>query len=203
MSIIGADGEISKRSPRGCFWVGCSDCPMPTNEINSASEESVFHDNIANLITPTDINCLAAMQFALAVRGVTSIVVCGHYGCRGIKLAINDGGGEILGNWLKPIGRTARKYETLLSVIGDESDKLDALCELNVIEQVVSACRTSVISEVWRRGQKLSVCGLFYNKQTNLIFDLDMRVESDKQLLRNYERAISSFKHRWQLQPGN
>ncbi len=200
MSIIGADGEISESRPRACFWVSCSDCPMPTDKINGTADKSVFHDNIANLITPTDINCLAAMQFAVDVRGVKCIVVCGRYGCRGIEFAINDGGGEILGNWLKPIGRTARKYESLLSGIGDKYEKLDALCELNVIEQVVSACRTSVISEVWRRGQKLSVCGLIYNEQNNLIFDLNMRVENNTQLSRNYERAISSFKQRWQLQ---
>jgi carbonic anhydrase len=200
MSIIGAGGEISKTGARGCFWVGCSDFPRPADEINGALGDSIFHDNLANLITPADLNCLAAMQFAVDVRGVETVVVCGHHGCRGIETAINDGG-SILGGWLSPIGRTARQYATWLSGIADESDRLDALCELNVIEQVVSACRTPVIIEAWRRGRELSVRGLFYHQKTDLICDLEMRVESETQLAESYETAISGFRRRWRLPP--
>lgn len=197
MKIIGADKEISNRRQPVCFLVGCSDCPLPPDAITgAAAEEFVFHDNIANLVTPTDINCLAAMQFAVDVRRATSIIVCGHYECRGIKLVLDDCRLEFLGNWLKPISRTARRYETLLSGIGDQTKKLNALCELNVIEQVVSACRTTVVGEVWRRGQELSVSGLIYNEQTNLITDLNIRLESEAQIFSGRETAIASFKTR-------
>ena len=204
MKINGADEEISIRRQGGCLWIRCSDYPMPPDDIDGfAAEELVLHDNIANLITPTDINCLSAMQFAVDVHRVKSIIVCGHYECRGIKLAMGNCRLEFLGNWLKPIGRTARKYEASLSGIGDQTKRLDALCELNVIEQVVNVCRSAVIGEAWRRGQELSIGGLIYNKQTNLISDLNIRVESDTQLSSNYETAISRFKSRWQLRPDN
>lgn len=112
----------------------------------------------------------------------------------GVKLAINGGRREMVNNWLKPVVKTWRKYKKLLA---DESEGSNALCELNVVEQVVSACRTSVVTSAWERGQDLSVCGLIYNHQDRLLVDMNICVDKHNELSGGYTAAISSFTGRW------
>ena len=128
-----------------------------------------------------------------------TIVVCGHYECRGIRLAIENRSLDILGNWIAPIRKTHRKYKTLLDRIGDESKQLNALCELNVIEQIYNACRTTIVEDAWKRGQELSVCGFVYNRQNGLLIDLKIFVKNHAELSSVYAAAISDVERRWQL----
>jgi carbonic anhydrase len=193
------DEEIFGRRQPVYFWVSCSDYPMAPNEATGMpASDFIIHDNIANLIAPADSNCLAALQFAVDALQLKTIVICGHYECSGIKLA-NDGCRlPILGNWLAPIARTKRKFENLLDRIG-ESEQINALCELNVIEQVFNICRTTVVEKAWERNQDLSVCGLIYNSQNGLLTNLSAFTNSPALFSNSYATAISNFKSRWRL----
>lgn len=180
------------------FWVGCSDCGTPESEITGVPQSEFFvHDNLANLVLPTDMNCLAAMQMAVDVHRVEKIIVCGRYGCESVAAAIEGESLNIAGNWLRPINKIAAKYENLLAPLNDESQFLDCICELNVIEQAVNACRTTVAADAWKRGQHLTVHGLIYNPRDGFLRDLNFSVAAVEDVSVKYEAAISNLKRRW------
>ena len=190
------DEEFSSLHQPAVFLVGCSD--YSADEIESvAPPVIIFHDNIANLVVATDINCLTAMQYAVEVCRVQSIIIRGHHGCRGVAAAIENRGLNILSNWLRPVARLADKYESLLKQITDASDRLDALCELNVIEQVQAACRATVVQSAWKNNRKLSVNGLLDDRQTRLLENFQIRVSENDSLAAAYSAAIDDFAGRW------
>lgn len=194
-----ANDDISDASRFDYLWIGCSDCPMSSagEAVGIPASGFIFHDNIANLVAPADINCLAAMQFAVDILLVKSIVVCGHYECRSIKLATDGCQLEFLGNWFASISKTRRKYENLIGGIGNQQQRLNAICELNVVEQVMNACRTTIVKDAWERGQEISVYGLIYNYQNGLLADLNVCVRNYAELSSVYAAAISDFERRW------
>lgn len=142
-----ADEKHSSPNPPTCFSIGCSDYPAASEIEGESASTIIFHDNIANLVPATDINCLSAMHYAVESCGVKNIVVCGHHGCRGVKAAIENPRLDVLSSWLRPVVRMADKYEFLLEHIADASNRVDSLCELNVIEQVAAASRATVVQE--------------------------------------------------------
>ena len=184
---------------RDCLWIGCSDYPGVGDGAISPSPNIIFHDNIANLVTATDFNCLSAMQFAVEVYRVSIIVVCGHYGCRGVTTAIADRRFDVLSNWLRPVVRLADKYKFLIERIAEASDRLDALCELNVIDQVAAACSTTVVQKTWASGQNLSVHGLIYDRRTVLLADFHVCISGNDELSTEHAAAIAAFVRRWGL----
>lgn len=182
---------------RDCLWIGCSD--NPGAGAISPSPKMIFHDNIANLVAASDINCLSATQIAVEVYGVSSIVVCGHHGCRGVTTAIEDRRFDFLSNWLRPVVRLADKYKFLVERIVEAPDRLDALCELNVIEQVAAACSTTIVQETWASGQTLSVHGLIYDRRTVLRPDFHLCISGNDELSTEHAVAIAAFVRRWGL----
>lgn len=191
-----ADEKHSSFHQPAVFLVGCSD--YSAGEIESVAPPAIiFHDNIANLIAATDINCLTAMQYAVEVCRVQSIVVRGHHGCRGVAAAIENRGLDILSNWLRPVARLAAEYESLLEQINKASDRRDALCELNVIEQVHAACRSTVTQTAWKNGRELSVNGLIDDRQNRLLENFQIRVSGNDSLDAAYSAAIADFAARW------
>ena len=190
--------NLSDESRFNYFWVGCSDCGVPESEMTGVSQSEFFvHDNLANLVSPADINCLAAIEMAVDVHRVENIIVCGHYDCKSVMSAIKGSSLNLSGNWLRPVNKIAAKYENLLARLGDESQFLDCLCELNVIEQAVSACRTTVAADARKRGQSLTIHGVIYNPRDGLLRELNFSVGTGEDVSAKYEAAIENLKRRW------
>tara|TARA_R110002096_G_scaffold20690_2_gene67918 strand:+ start:11882 stop:12523 length:642 start_codon:yes stop_codon:yes gene_type:complete len=157
------------------LWIGCSDSRVPANQIIGLDPGEVFvHRNIANVVVHSDFNCLSVLEFATEVLKVKHVIVCGHYGCGGVKAAGENHHLGLIDNWLRHIRDVRQKHDAILAAIEDDKARTDRLCELNVIEQVRNVCHTTVVQEAWERGQPLSVHGWIYAIQDGLIKDLDV-----------------------------
>ena len=165
------------------LWIGCSDSRVPANEIVGLKPGEMFvHRNIANVVPHSDLNCLSVIQFAVEVLGVSHIIVAGHYGCGGIKAAMeNIDHGEI-DNWLAYIKDTYRQHYQEISAIPDYASQTDRLCELNVMVQVRNVAKTSIVQNAWRRGKKLTVHGWIYRLNDGILHDLNVDVDATDQL---------------------
>ena len=154
------------------LWIGCSDSRVPANQIIDLPPGEVFvHRNIANVVVHTDLNCLSVIHYAVEVLKVKHIIVCGHYGCGGIKAAMEDRDHGLIDNWLRHVKDVSRFNSELLKGL-DEHQRLDTLCELNVKEQVTNVCNTSIVQKTWKNGGDLSVHGWIYNIENGLLKDL-------------------------------
>lgn len=159
------------------LWIGCADSRVPANEIIGLMPGEVFvHRNVANVVVHTDFNCLSCIQFAVEILQVKHIIVCGHYGCGGVKAAMQHNQLGLIDNWLRHIKDVYQKYEDTLAAIPDESDRLARLCELNVIEQVSNVCHTTIVQSAWSRGQQLAVHGWIYALHDGLLQDLHVEI---------------------------
>ena len=176
------------------LWIGCSDSRVPANQITGLDPGEVFvHRNVANLVNPGDLNCLSVLQFAVDVLKVKHIIVCGHYGCGGVKATLR---GERLGladNWLRHVDDVLQKHSALLSRWETETLRLNHLCELNVIEQVANVCKTTVIRDAWERGQSVTVHGWIYGMKDGLLRDLHTSATSVEEARGAYQRAIATL----------
>lgn len=154
------------------LWIGCSDSRVPANQIIDLPPGKVFvHRNIANVVVHTDLNCLSVIHYAIEVLEVKHIVVCGHYGCGGIRAAMEDRDHGLIENWLRHIKDVSRFNADRLRGL-NEHQRFDALCELNVIEQVNNVCNTPIVQRTWRQGGDLSVHGWIYNIENGLLRDM-------------------------------
>lgn len=159
------------------LWIGCSDSRItPSSSVGLLPGEMFVHRNVANLVNHTDMNCLSVLQFAVDVLGVKHVIVCGHYGCGGVKAAFDDARFGLIGYWLRQIQDTMRKHGDELALEPDNSAKLDRLCELNVIEQVVKVGETTIVEDAWKRGQPLAVHGWIYTITDGIYRDLDVTI---------------------------
>lgn len=155
------------------LWIGCSDSRVPANQIVGLDPGEVFvHRNIANVVVHSDFNCLSVLEFAVEVLQVKHVIVCGHYGCGGVKAAGQNHHLGLIDNWLRHIRDVRQKHEAALSEITDEGKRNDRLCELNVIEQVRNVCHTTVTQKAWGEGRELSVHGWIYSVGDGLLQDL-------------------------------
>ena len=167
-----------QQSPR-YLWIGCSDSRVPANEIVGLLPGELFvHRNIGNLVVHTDLNCLSVMQFAVDVLRVEHVIVCGHYGCSGVRAAVMQERHGLVDNWLRHVQDVREQHQAELGSIGDASRRIDRLCELNVGEQVSNVCRTTIVEEAWARGQPLTVHGWIYGIHDGLLRDLQVSAES-------------------------
>ena len=165
--------RLSRQQSPEYLWIGCSDSRVPANQSVDLPPGEVFvHRNIANLVIHTDLNCLSVIQFAVEVLKVKHIIVCGHYGCGGIKAAMEDKEHGLIDNWLGHIKDVSRLNAEKLTGLNHE-EKFDLLCELNVKEQVVNVCNTTVVQKAWKKGANLSVHGWIYNIENGILKDLD------------------------------
>jgi carbonic anhydrase len=169
---------LAERQTPEYLWIGCSDSRVPANEIVGLSAGDVFvHRNVANVVVHTDLNCLSVLQYALDVLGVGHVIVCGHYGCGGVAAALSGARHGLIDNWLRHVADVAEKHEAELDGL-PEPDRLDRLCELNIVEQVVNVCQTTVAEDTWARGQELTVLGLVYGLEDGLLRDLGVSIAS-------------------------
>ncbi len=165
------------------LWIGCSDSRVSANTIVGLEPGRVFvHRNVANLVLHTDLNCLSVIQFAVEVLKVEHVIVCGHYGCGGVRASMERVRHGLIDNWLRHIQDTANLHSNLLEGIDDAEEKFDKLCELNVAEQVQNVGETTIVQDAWSRGQELKIHGWIYGLKDGLIRDLDISIESEKSL---------------------
>ncbi len=156
------------------LWIGCSDSRVPANVITGLEPGEVFvHRNVANIVYAADINCMSAVQFSDEQLKVKHVIVCGHYNCGGVKAVLDDFKEGLVGHWLEPIRRIARRNSEELNSISDPAARVDRLCELNVMAQVDSLATSPVIQNAWDRGQPLSIHGWIYGLSDGRLRNLD------------------------------
>ena len=173
-----------QQSPR-YLWIGCSDSRVPATQLVGLHPGDMFvHRNVANVVVHTDFNCLSVLQYAVDVLKVSHVIVCGHYGCGGVQAAMQNLQFGLIDNWLRHVQDVRHKHRAVLEGITDEPERLNRLCELNVVEQVLSVARTTIVQNAWNRGQELSVHGWIYRIEDGLLHDLDICLSGQEQLSR-------------------
>ena len=173
------------------LWIGCSDSRVPATQLVGLVAGDMFvHRNVANVVVHTDFNCLSALQYAVDVLKVKHVIVCGHYGCGGVHAAMDNVQYGLIDNWLRHVQDVLHTHATQLEAITDESARLDRLCELNVIEQVVNVSRTTIVETAWNRGQELAIHGWIYGLEDGLLSDLGICVNNEAELIDEHEAAV-------------
>ena len=162
---------IDAQTPK-YLWIGCSDSRVPANEIVGLPPGEVFvHRNIANVVVHTDLNCLSVLQYAVDILHVEHVIVAGHYGCGGVKASLEGARHGLVDNWLRHVMDVYEKHAAEVDSL-PEAQRLDRLCELNVIEQAMNICQTTIVEDVWARDQELTVHGVIYGLHDGLLRDL-------------------------------
>lgn len=169
------------------LWIGCSDSRLPPNEIIGRKPGELFvHRNVANVVEHTDVNCLSVLQYAIDVLQVKHVIVCGHYGCGGVRAAMTPKPLGLIDNWLRHIRDVHLWNREELMAISDFNARADRLAELNVEAQVANVCHTTIVQDAWRRGQSVTVHGWIYSLHDGLLRDLGMVIESPDQIPPEY-----------------
>lgn len=170
------------------LWIGCSDSRVPANEIIGAAPGEVFvHRNIANMVIHSDMNMLSVLDYAVNALKIKHIIVCGHYGCGGVKAAMGNDSIGIIDNWIRHIKDVYRHHKHYLDSIIDEKERFNRFVELNVKEQVYDLAKTSIVQNAWRNGQELSLHGWVYGLNSGYVTDLNVNIDSNEQLDEVYQ----------------
>lgn len=181
----------SIQSP-GILWIGCSDSRVPANQITGQQPGEVFvHRNVANVVVHTDLNCLSTIQFAVDVLKVRHIIVCGHYGCSGVTAALEGSQLGLIDNWLRHVEDVRDTHAALLAEVPAGEARADRLCELNVIEQALHVAQTTVMRDVWARGQDVTVHGWIYALRDGRIRDLGVSSSSAAEATKRHAAATA------------
>ena len=176
------------------LWIGCSDSRVPSTQlVDLAPGEMFVHRNVADVVAHTDLNCLSVIQYAVEVLKVEHIIVCGHYGCGGVQAALAKSKLGLIDNWLRHVQDVIQKHTGVLEGIVGEAERVRRVCELNVVEQVVNVCQTTMMRDAWGRGQKLTVDGLIYGLEDGLLRELGICVSSQAEVATGYENAMRQF----------
>jgi carbonic anhydrase len=171
------------------LWIGCSDSRVPANQITGQMPGEVFvHRNVANVVVHTDLNCLSVMQFAVDVLLIRDIVVCGHYGCGGVKAALEGQRHGLIDNWLRHVEDVRDQHAAALAKLPEGQPRWDRMCELNVVAQVLNVSQTTVLRDAWARGQDVTLHGWIYSLQDGRIRDLGVNAGSAAEA----ERAVAA-----------
>jgi carbonic anhydrase len=169
------------------LWIGCSDARLPPNEIIGRADGELFvHRNVANLVEHTDVNCLSVLQYAIDVLKVKHVVVVGHYGCGGVRAAMQTQPLGLIDNWLRHIRDVHLWNREELSAIPDFEARVNRLAELNVEAQVANVCHTTIVQDAWARGQAVTIHGWIYSLADGLLKDLGFNIESGEQIPAEY-----------------
>jgi carbonic anhydrase len=195
-SMIKSDPEFFNRlanqqSPE-YLWIGCSDSRVPANQITGLAPGEVFvHRNIANVVVHTDLNALSVIQFAIDQLKVKHIIVVGHYGCGGVRAAMENVRIGLADNWIRHVKDVHDKHGTYLGRLTNPTERLDRLCELNVIEQVVNVCQTTSVQDAWQRNQPVTIHGWVYGVEDGLARDLGVSVATSDELEQRYQLVLA------------
>ena len=186
--------KLSRQQNPEHLWIGCSDSRVPANEIIGLLPGEVFvHRNIANVVVHTDLNCLSVIQLAIDLLKVKHIMVVGHYGCGGVRLALRCERVGLADNWLRHVQDVREKHDACLCRLPDETARSARLCEFNVVEQVSYVCQTTMVRDAWERGQELAIHGWIYGLRDGLLRDLGFSASNPKEAAENYRAAIKAL----------
>jgi carbonic anhydrase len=176
------------------LWIGCADSRVPANEIVGLQPGELFvHRNVANVVVHSDLNCLSVMQFAIEVLKIEHVIVCGHYGCSGVSVAVQNQRVGLADNWLRHVQDVHSKHDTRVATMTEMPRRIDRMCELNVIEQVANVCQTTIARDAWDRGQALSIHGWIYGLKDGLVRDLKTTVSKPEQAAPAYQAALAAL----------
>lgn len=183
--------SLSEQQSPEYLWIGCSDSRVPANQIIDLPPGEVFvHRNIANQVVHTDFNCLSVLQFAVDVLKVRHILVVGHYGCSGVRAALQGQRLGISDNWLRHVKDVRHKHIHRLSALPDQTQCVDKLCEYNVVEQVMNVCHSTIVQDAWEAGQSLHIHGWVYSLEDGLVRDLGISIDGPDAIMSRYEYAL-------------
>jgi carbonic anhydrase len=190
-------GLLKQQTPQ-YLWIGCADSRVPANELVGLLPGELFvHRNVANVVVPTDLNCLSVLQFAVDLLQVRHIIVVGHSNCGGVKAALDRTRVGLADNWLRHVQDVRDRHQSMLAAL-PPGRRLDALCELNVLEQARNVCRTTVVEDAWQRGQTVVVHGWVYGLHDGLLRDLRMTVTGAAGLQSAYDEALAVLRRRYE-----
>lgn len=197
-AMVARDSEffkklVSQQSPE-FLWIGCSDSRVPANEIVGLLPGELFvHRNVANVVVHTDLNSLSVLQFAIDVLGVKHVIVCGHYGCSGVHTAMDKRRVGLADNWLRHVQDVHQKHERYLGEVLPTRERRERLCELNVIEQVINVCQTTIVQDAWERGQDLTIHSWVYSLEDGLVRDLGLAVSDAESLAPQLADSLARY----------
>ncbi|MEX2474356.1 carbonate dehydratase [Marinobacter sp.] len=186
--------RLSNQQAPEYLWIGCADSRVPANQIVDLMPGELFvHRNVANVVVHTDFNCLSVLQFAIDVLKVKHVLVVGHYGCGGVRAAMLNQGFGLISNWLRHVQDVRDKYQSVLDGLDSEEDRIDRLCELNVVEQVGHVCQNTIVQEAWHRGQPLTVHGFVYDVADGILRDMGLCISSEEQRERVQTNSVDEL----------
>lgn len=189
--------KLSQQQTPLFFWIGCCDSRVPANQITGLLPGEVFvHRNIANIVNNADMNCMAALQYAVDILRVQHVILCGHYGCGGVQAAVHDGAHGMIDYWIWDIKALITRHNPLLAMV-DEEQWVDLMCELNVIEQSYELCLTKVIREAWERGQPVQVHGWIYGIDDGLLQEVIPKVSQSAEVDEAYQKALVTIRQKY------
>jgi carbonic anhydrase len=184
--------RLSHQQSPEYLWIGCADSRVPANQIVGLLPGELFvHRNVANVVVHTDLNCLSVLQFAVDVLRVKHVMVVGHYGCGGVAAAMRNDKLGLIDNWLRHVQDVAARHRNALEALENAEARADRLCELNVIEQALNVCQTTIVQDAWARGQELTIHGLIYRLQDGLLRDLRMSASDPVDVEASYHAAVA------------
>lgn len=183
---------VAQQSP-DYLWIGCADSRVPANEIVGMLPGELFvHRNVANVVVHTDLNCLSVLQYAIDVLDVEHVIVCGHYGCGGVQAALHNSRLGLIDNWLRHVQDVRKRHAAALAALPDDDARFARLCELNVMEQVLNVCQTTIVQDAWERGKKLEIHGWIYDLHDGLLKDLAVCVASSAEFTEVYRSVLEA-----------
>ena len=192
---------LTKQQKPKFMWIGCSDSRVPANQITGLDPGEVFvHRNVANIVVHTDLNCLSVLQYAVEVLRVSHVIVCGHYGCGGVRAALEGRSLGLIDNWLRHIRDVAEQYGELLAALPDGNTQWRALCELNVIRQAYNVAGTPIIREAWKRDQTVAVHGWVYCLSDGRLVNLDVSMSANTSPEAAAAKAVEALRVRYGLE---
>jgi carbonic anhydrase len=178
-------GKLAQQQNPEFLWIGCSDSRVPANEIIGLLPGELFvHRNVGNLVIHSDMNCLSVLQYAVDILKIKHIIVCGHYGCGGVRAALDSKPHGLIDNWLRQIRDLNQRQSLELTRYATIEDRVDRLCELNVVEQVKNVGNTTIVQEAWLRGQQVTIHGWIYSIMDGLLKDMDVCISSSAELIK-------------------
>ncbi|MEY4429043.1 MAG: carbonate dehydratase [Pseudomonadota bacterium] len=190
--------RLQKQQNPEYLWIGCSDSRVPANEIVGLLPGELFvHRNVANVVVHSDLNCLSVMEFAIDSLKVKHVMVVGHYGCSGVNAAMNNLRVGIADNWLRHVQDVRNQHREWLLALPEGPVRLDAMCEVNVLEQALNVCQTTVVQDAWARGQAVEVHGLVYGLHNGLLKDIRMSVSRSEDVPEAYAQALAAMRSRY------
>eukprot|EP00053_Salpingoeca_punica_P007647 m.69572 g.69572 ORF g.69572 m.69572 type:complete len:326 (+) comp14259_c0_seq1:295-1272(+) len=186
--------SLQQQQAPSYMWIGCADSRVPANEILGLLPGEIFvHRNVANTVVHSDLNCLSTMQFAVDQLKVRHIIVCGHYGCGGVRAVLTDARVGLVDNWLRHVHDIYKRHRSWMDTLVGDEERLRALCELNVLEQCLNVCESTIMQDAWARGQKVTIHGWIYGLHNGHLKDLDITVSSQEEVEATYRSALAGI----------